>query len=79
MSDPDHSGEMRGGEQGAIIEAMLLNLLLRANALNLEIEISHDNRVEVARMIEEELNKKFPDPEDRVAWGSELRKKFPVK
>ena len=79
MSDPDHSGEMRGGEQGAIIEAMLLNLLLRANALNLEIEISHDNRVEVARMIDKKLDEMFTDPWDRIVWGSKLRKKVPVK
>lgn len=37
MADPDHTGERVGGKQGEIIAAMLFNLQLKADALNLGI------------------------------------------
>ena len=78
MADPDHRGEMRN--QGEIIAGMLFNLQLKADALNLEIEVTHDNRVEAAEIIDKKLDEMFSNPWDRVVWGSKLRKKmFPSK
>lgn len=72
MADPDHTGERVGGKQGEIIAAMLFDLQLKADALKLEIDVTHENRIETAEIIHAKLNEMFPDPWDRVTWGKKL-------